>query len=203
MSHVGNKGVLVGVVAAHAALLWLWSPRVPVLQAPTRRATVVIIALPAPPAAPEPERDERFVPRSSPRKTKEARPTTAQRVEGMAISSPASPSTGPLAAAAAASQPASAPKALDLVVRPRDVLRPGPRGEALNDPRANAPRLSAEERMAQTLGTDTRLRDEIRPDGSVRIRQGSSCFDARESRAAGLDPYNSAIAPKPRLMSAC
>ncbi len=57
--------------------------------------------------------------------------------------------------------------------------------------------------MAQTLGADTRLIEEIRPDGSVRVRQGTSCFDARESRAAGLDPYNAAFLPKPRQISAC
>ena len=203
MRHVGNKGVLVLVVAAHAALLWLWAPRVPPAQTPTRRAALVIIALPAPPAAPEHESDKRVVPGSSPRKTNEAPPARAGRGEGVAITLPAPSSAGPVAAAAPASEPASAPKALDLVVRARDALRPGPLGAALNDPRSNTQRLPAGERMAQTLGTDTRLRDEIRPDGSVRIRQGTSCFDARQSRAAGLDPYNTAIVPKPRLMSAC
>ena len=108
-----------------------------------------------------------------------------------------------MAAATAASQPASSPKPLDLAVRPRDALRSTPAAAAVNDARSNTPRLSAGERMAQTLGTDTRLREEIRPDGSVRLRQGTSCYDARESRAAGLDPYNSAIVPKPRQMSAC
>ncbi len=57
--------------------------------------------------------------------------------------------------------------------------------------------------MAQTLGTDTRLIEEIRPDGSVRIRRGAGCFDARESRATGLDPYNTAFLPKPRQVSDC
>src|SRR5664279_4125583 len=142
MSHVGNKGVLVLVVAAHAALLWLWSPRVPPPQAPTRRTTVVIIALPAPPATPEPERDKRDVPRSSARTTSGARPAVARRGESTAISLP-SPSTGPVAAATAASQAASAPKPLDLAVRPREALRPSPAGAALNDARSNSQRLSA------------------------------------------------------------
>lgn len=201
MSHVGNKGVLVAVIAAHVALLWLWSPGVPPAQAPTRRTTVVIIALPVPKVAPEPEKERRVVSGSTPSRTSDARPAITPRGESAAVSALAPSSTGP--AAAAASEPASAPKPLDLAVRPRDALRPSPAGAALNDARSNTPRLSASERMAQTLGTDTRLRDEIRPDGSVRLRQGTSCYDARESRAAGLDPYNSAIAPKPRQMSAC
>jgi hypothetical protein len=200
MSHVGNKGVLALVVAAHAALLWLWAPRVPPAQTPPRRTTVVIIAPPRPLATPEPEDDKRDVPRSHARTTGEARPAVVRRGENAAISLPP-PSTVPVATAA--SQAASAPKPLDLAVRPREALRPSPAGAALNDARSNTQRLSAGERMAQTLGTDTRLRDEIRPDGSVRLRQGTSCFDARQSRATGLDPYNSAIVPKPRQMSAC
>jgi hypothetical protein len=199
----GRTGVLVLVVAAHLALLWLWSPRLPSAQVPARRAALVIIVPPSPAAAPEPGSDERVVSGSSARKAREARPAAAIRGERAAVAPSAPSSAEPVAAAAPASEPASAPKALDLAVRARDALRTSPLGAALNDPRSNTPRLSAGERMAQTLGTDTRVIEEIRPDGSVRIRQGNSCVDARQSRAAGLDPYNAAISPKPRQMSAC
>lgn len=98
---------------------------------------------------------------------------------------------------------ASAPKPLDLSVRRADALHTNPLNAALADPRSNSPRLSDGERMAQALGTDTRLVEETHPDGSVRIRQGASCYDSRESRAASLDSFNSALHPSPRLVSAC
>jgi hypothetical protein len=203
MRPVSKNGVLALVVAAHVALLWRWSPNEPSAPMPGRQTTLVVIALPPPAAAPEPRSDERVVSRPSRSKTSEPPLARAGRREAAPVFSPAPISVGPMAAAAPGSESASAPKPLDLVVRARDALRPSPLGAALNDARSNTPRPSAGERMAQTLGTDTRLREEIRPDGSVRFRQGGNCFDARESRAAGLDPYNTAIMPKPRQMSAC
>jgi hypothetical protein len=199
----GRAGVFVLVVAAHVALLWLWSPRVRSPEIASRRVALYIIAPPAAFAAPETKTDKRIVSSSSPRKTIEARPAAASRGEGVAVASPAPSPARPAAVGVAASEPASAPKALDLAVPASDALPSSPRDAALNDPRANTSHLVAGERMAQTLGTDTRLVEDIRPDGSVRVRRGTSCFDARESRATGLDPYNTAVLPKPRQISAC
>jgi hypothetical protein len=162
---------------------------------------LVIIAPPVALAGPGAEAGKPVVSGSSPRKMIVERPSAIGKGEsGAVFSSAPSPA---IPAAAPASEPASAPKPLDLSVPARDAPRASALDAALNDPRSNSPRLSAGERMAQTLGTDTRLVEEIRPGGSVRVRRGKDCFDVRESRAAGLDPYNNAFLPKPRQISAC
>jgi hypothetical protein len=199
-----RKVVFVFVVAAHIALLWFWAPRARSPQVASRRVSLFIIAPPAVPATPlDAQTDRRIVSIGSPSKPIDARPTLLSLGRSVSASMSALPPAKPAAAEDAASVPGVAPDRLNLAVPSGEALRLSPLDAALNDPRSNTPHLSVRERMAQTLGTDTRLVEEVRPDGSVRVRQGTGCFDAHESRAASLDPYGAAFLPKPRQISAC
>ena len=204
---LGHERVLFLVVAAHVALLWLWTPSARAPGAANQGVTVRLLpaSVDEPPirwrrsAAPDIEKPPRMRASSGAGGRIQAGPPSP-------ASLPATPATvdaDTFLSASRPAEPASAPKPLDLSVRRADALDTRPPNAALADPRSNSPRLSPGERMAQALGTDTRLVEVIHPDGSVRIRQGTSCYGLRESRAAALDPFNSALRPSPRLASAC
>ena len=109
------------------------------------------------------------------------------------------------AAAAPTGEGASAPplRPLDLTVRSSAHDAVPAAAAALADPRSNDRRASMGDVIARRIGADDRRREEVRADGSVRIRQGTSCLDARASRAAELDPFRGAERPAPRQISQC
>jgi len=59
---------------------------------------------------------------------------------------------------------------------------------ALNDPRANSPRLSFEKRMSADF--DQAVTIETLADGTKRYRQGAQCVLVHPSRAGQLDPFD-------------
>jgi hypothetical protein len=67
--------------------------------------------------------------------------------------------------------------------------------QAINDPRV-VTRRSFSERFAATLGTDLTIHEDRLNDGSMRVRQGTSCAIVKESAAARLDPFTQSGAPK-------
>jgi hypothetical protein len=101
---------------------------------------------------------------------------------------------------AAASEPE---RPLDLRL-PRFADGPAARhNPALDDPRANTPRVALGERMARAIGTDDQVTEELRGNGRRRIRQGAACVDVRPSRAAEIDPIGQSDRPKPSLVERC
>jgi hypothetical protein len=76
------------------------------------------------------------------------------------------------------------------------------RSQVLNDTRVVS-RRSYGQRFADTLGTDTTVHEERLNDGSIRLRQGSSCVILKESAAARLDPFSQTYMPAPRMASKC
>lgn len=76
------------------------------------------------------------------------------------------------------------------------------RSQVLNDPRVVS-RPSYGQRFADTLGTDTAVREDRLNDGSVRIRQGTSCVILKESPASRLDPFSQTYMPAPRMAGKC
>jgi hypothetical protein len=202
-----RAGTAVAVLGLHlvAAGLLLrlgaWRDRGPssAEQAPLV-VTLVQLARPAAaPAAPVP------VTRASPRVPRKLDPSPAsalpQRPPG-----PAAPQTITLPAAAAA--PAAPPGAtttapLNLALPRAASAAWRSRNPALDDPRANSARRSLESSIAAALGGGDQITEEHLEDGSIRFRRGSQCVVARPNRAQQIDPFNSSVLPKPRLMEKC
>jgi hypothetical protein len=114
------------------------------------------------------------------------------------------PSPAPTQADAAAlpALPASQPpRPLDLSLPRGWATRPDARHPAIDDPRANTPRLTPEQRMGRTF--DTQVIEEQMEDGRRRIRRGADCIIVAPSRTAQLMPFNDAAARTPSLVSAC
>ena len=65
-----------------------------------------------------------------------------------------------------------------------------------------SPRPSRDERLAQALGTDTRLQETQRGDVR-RFRQGRACIDVEPAREAGLNPFNQSVSATPRQARPC
>ncbi|WP_284614658.1 hypothetical protein [Aquabacterium humicola] len=113
----------------------------------------------------------------------------------------------PPAAAAPASVPSSAPP-LDLRLPSSSrnagamAARP-PAALAIDDPRVRSAPLSGDERLAQAIGTDLRLRESTEPDGTRRFQRGKDCVVARQAREAQLNPFNQSTRPTPRLVTGC
>ena len=106
--------------------------------------------------------------------------------------------------AAAPPSPASAP--LDLRLPGGAGTRPAvrsPASLATQDSRANSERVNFGEKLAQDLGSDNRRTEENLGDGRVRIRSGSDCVIAVESRAGQLDPVGQTSRPAPRGIKPC
>jgi hypothetical protein len=112
------------------------------------------------------------------------------------------PAPEPSTSARAPQPAASAP--LDLRLAPTRRQTPPPAAAlARDDPRANTQRLSSEDRMAKTLGTDLTLRESVDPDGTRYFRRGNDCVVARPARESQLNPFNQGSRPTPRLVEKC
>jgi len=196
----GRAAVATVVVVLHALLLLWWRPAAsPSVSAPQERLVVRLV--------PRPEAVDRPTTRavgleSQATSPRDRRPARAR--SGGAEPSTLVPADSQTAIAAPVDGPPSSParRPLDLTVR-ADTRPPPPAAAVLTDPRANRHWASLGEVLAQRLGADDRRYEDIRPDGSVRIRQGTSCYEARLSRSAELDPFRSADHPSPRQMSSC
>jgi len=151
--------------------------------------------------------------RQAPQTTTEAKSTPPARGPRApaAISVPAPSMVVPDAPAAALTQadaaplpalPASQPpRPLDLTLPRGWATRPDARHPATDDPRANTPRLTPEQRMAGAF--DTQVIEEPMEDGRRRIRRGADCVIVTPSRIAQLMPFNDSAARTPSLVSAC
>jgi len=115
---------------------------------------------------------------------------------------PIAPSSLAISLAPAASAVASSPS-LDLQWHGSTPMTPSVRTQALNDMRANTPRLSASERLAQNLGAVDTVVEENRGPGRTRIRKGRNCIDLRDAVSGGIDPFNQALRPTPKLGEDC
>ena len=80
---------------------------------------------------------------------------------------------------------------------------PSPASLATQDIRANTERVNFGEKLAQDLGSDNRRTEENLGDGRVRIRSGTDCVIAVESRAGQLDPMAQTSRPSPRGVKPC
>ena len=168
-------------------------------------------APPAPPAAPVP-----LVPRLPPLPRVSPLPRVTADIPaaqpravappGTADPEPATQAPGPqpITVPVEPPQAAASQSPLDLLWRrPAHRATDSARNAALADPRANTARATPAERMARTLGSDTRLTEEARADGTVRVRQGSTCVDLKTARASQLFPFEPGAQRTPRLVESC
>ena len=91
--------------------------------------------------------------------------------------------------------------ALNLTLPPIDRRRELVRDPAIDDPRANRPRTTPEQRMARTF--DTVVAEEDLGDGRRRLRRGDRCAVVTPSRVSQLMPLDDAAARTPSLVGAC
>lgn len=208
-----RPAALLAALAGHALLLaWLAAALAPSPRghdAPATRPPLLWLQAPPPaarpPAVPPPATAAR-VPAATPPLRATARPATPPPAAPVALPA-GEPVTAaitvpaPTAAAAPASA-ASAPPPLDLRLRPAGVRHAPAAALARDDPRLPAPR-TREDRLADALGTDTRLREQTLADGSRQLRRGSACVRAHTARDAQLDPFNQSTRPTPALVGAC
>ena len=103
----------------------------------------------------------------------------------------------------AAAADAARPAPLNLVLPPAQPASQPWRNPALADPRANTRRPNYAARMADTLGTDTTLREQELSNGTTRLRQGTECVEVSESRIGNIDPFNNSMRPTPRVAHPC
>lgn len=200
-SRAGRVVCLAGVALLHGALFWWWrapalSPNGPSLDRMVVR--LIPVVTPAHPVAVIPAQHPVL---SAPRVARSSSPTPAETAGRRSVESSSSPQATLPASPAEESAPA-AQRPLDLTVHAAP-HSPRPATAALIDPRSNSHKPSLSEALAQHLGSDDRRYEEVRPDGSIRIRQGTSCLDARLSRAAELDPFRGAERPAPRQITSC
>ncbi len=180
---------MVLVLLVHGVAVWLlWRSLAGREPASLPWRTVVrLLPLPAQPAA-----AERPAPPAA--RPVEVRPvivaapeplSQGESTQGEATAAPAAAGTGPAA-------PAGPPVAAPLVLKPsREVLRGALAHPATQDPRANSPRPSAEERMAMAIDPQLCVREERMPDGSVRrwmgrLKRAASAIEARTGHR-GID----------------
>ncbi len=77
---------------------------------------------------------------------------------------------------------------------PRDASAPWrQRNPALDDPRANTPKLTLEQKLANAMGGDGSWREERLDLDTVRFRRGNECLLAKRSRAGQLELGNGAF----------
>ena len=192
-----------GVVLLHL-LLWALLTQRPTLPTAPSLPMRVTLRLLSPPATPVPARPDA----PSPRQAVGARAAPLQAVVPPRAAGPtldaAAPGPQPITMPAEPPQTAASQPPLDLLWRaPAGGVRAAARSPATADPRANSARATPSERMARTLGSDTRLVEEARADGTVRLRQGSGCVDLKATRASQLFPFDQSTRPGPRLAEAC
>lgn len=197
----GTRLALLGLVAGlHLALLLAWRGSAPPVRAPApAKQTIQVVMLPAPPAPPTqtlepaaPSSPSPPVPAPPPRYRAVASPRPVA-VPGAPVdaATPAIGAASPATDATPAPSPAPAPLNLELPRSARGTApSPSPSliGRALNDPRANTPRLSFEKRMSADF--DQAVTVETLADGTKRYRRGAECVLAHPSRAGQLDPFD-------------
>jgi hypothetical protein len=182
------RSPLAAVVLLHLLMLGLWwaatqraLPGPP--RAEQRPLLLRWLSRPAPTAAVAAPRSERQPPATRvprPQHPPEPAPIT---VPGAAVPTTAQQPAAP-APAVAASSPA-APLDLRLPTGPSAAWRQ--RHPALDDPRANTPRLTLEQKLEQALGGDGQWREERVDNDRVVFRRGSECIVATRSRAGQLE----------------
>lgn len=186
------------VLALHTLLggallrLGVWQDRHPVTPP---RAPLVVTLLDTPRLAPTPAATLPLRPRTPAAPRASAAPAAAFIApDAPQAAAPAAP-TLTVAPAPAASAP---PPPLDLRL-PRSAAATAQRGRnpALDDPRANTPRATFEQRLRDAMGGDGTWVEERLDDDRVTFRRGRTCVDVERSRADQLDPFNRAAAAKP------
>lgn len=176
---------LAAVALVHLLVLgFWWAATHRALPAPTRAEPRPLLLrwLPLPrPAAPADA--------PAPRREKApAVPRPAQPPEPAAITQPAAAPAAPAPAPEPATTAASAaapPLDLRLPTGPTATWRqrPAPR----DDPRANTPRLTLEQKLEQAMGGDGQWREERVDNDRVVFRRGGECLMATRSRAGQLE----------------
>lgn len=76
-------------------------------------------------------------------------------------------------------------------------------GELIRQDRHQPPRPTHEERLAQALGTDTTLYEELLQGNVRRFRSGRGCVETRPTHVAQIDPFNESVRPTPKLAAPC
>lgn len=200
----GRQAIFAAVVLLHLALLWLlgqaYAPQA-LRKTGAPQSFWTWLRPEPPPSAETPAR---------------ARQRAAARVL-LAPSSQTPALTGP--------EPA-APVATTGTVMPQAIIEPAPaaaqaplpplrlnlpahmasapaRNPAMDDPRANTPRLSFGEKLARDLGTDPSLREERLNDTTLRVRRGSECYVVRQALTAQQDPWNGRMTDRPSTVEKC
>lgn len=206
--------VLVGVLLLHALLLGLatrlgvWPDRASgngALPAVTAPLMLWLLDRRPPPAAtgatPPPTQSRRAAPAPT-AALPSTWPNNPQAITGPAPAAETPPTPRPFEAA---SPPPAAPAALNLILPRAASAAWRQRNPELDDARATRAPRGLEARIAQALGGDPNgaISEEQLADGSVRFRRSSQCVVARPNQAQNLDPYNSSLLPKPRLLDKC
>lgn len=75
----------------------------------------------------------------------------------------------------------------------RAASSPSARDQALDDARANPPRSTHWDRLAQNLAADTVLREEALGPDRRRFRKGTACIEAHSTRIARLNPFDDRV----------
>ncbi|MFY7864544.1 hypothetical protein [Roseateles sp.] len=92
---------------------------------------------------------------------------------------------------------------LSLPARPASAAANSPAQMAALDPRGNTRRPDMGARMAEALGSDPSLREEVINPGHRRFRQGSTCIDVNDTRDSQLNPFDESARMGAKLMSKC
>jgi len=203
-----RPGPALAVLLGHALLLLgVWQALLPVRpQAAARGERPLMVWLRAAAAAP-PGAARVPAPATTRQPPKPAGPprdtSPVPAVTAPAMPAPAGPPIGWLAPAreAAAPPPPAASRPLDLRWQP--ALGAAPRAiDLVRQAPAHSETPDRDARLAQTLGTDTSLREEDR--GAVRrFRRGSTCVDTRATRESQINPFGAAAGMVPRLVEPC
>lgn len=185
---------LAAVALVHLLVLgFWWAATHRSLPPPPRKEPPPLLLrwLPLPETAPQPEAAP---PRESvPTPRRPARPAVPA-----AITLPAQPELAPAAPAQATEPPptaasAPAPQPLDLRLPTGPSAswrqRPAPR----DDPRANTPRLTLEQKLEQAMGGDGQWHEERVDNDRVMFRRGGECLMATRNRAGQLELANGAF----------
>lgn len=172
----------------------------PAHETPVR---VTLRMLPAPRPTDPAERDAPSPRRAMAPRAADRRAFVPARAAAASLDATA-PGPQPITVATEPPQAAASQPPLDLSWHAPTNRTPGTaRSPATTDPRGNSARATLSDRMAHTLGSDSRLTEEARADGTVRLRQGSACVDLKTSRAAQLFPFDQSTRSSPRLAEAC
>lgn len=177
-----------------AALIWkpaAWADRRRP-QAAQPALQVTLLEMPRPPAAPQPPRDA-----PQPRRPRPEVPLPSQPRQPEAITWPAEAAASPgatVGATTAPAPPASATVAPLNLALPRGASAPWrQRQPALDDPRANTPKLTLEQKLANAMGGDGSWQPERLDMDRIRYRRGDDCILVTRSRAGQLELGNGAF----------